>query len=75
MTIDKQGSWRLYWGSAPLPIGSEAVGVVARDSGVGALIRMSTGVYVQGNAGCLRSLPQRVVRQCVRGTEFVTLNS
>lgn len=49
---------RLYWGAMTLPQGSELIGTVTRETGeTGALIKLPTGIYVQGNAGALRSLP------------------
>jgi len=57
LTIKKSGNWKLYWGVMPLPAGAEAIGVVTHN-GTGALIRLTNGNYVQGNAGGIRSLPQ-----------------
>jgi hypothetical protein len=58
--VDKQGHWKLYWGNGPVPVDAEILGVVTRDeTDRGALIRMRTGIYVQGNAGSIRTLPQR----------------
>lgn len=52
----------LYWGPGPLPAGAEFCGTVTRDeTDTGALIRMATGIFVQGNAGAIRSLPQSEV--------------
>lgn len=49
----------IYWGASPIPPGSTAIGYVRRAPGDdGLLLRMATGIYVQGNAGSLRSLPQ-----------------
>lgn len=52
----------IYW-SGPLPGGAEFCGVVTRgDTGdTGALIRLATGIYMQGNEGAIRSLPQAEV--------------
>lgn len=62
MKITKTEQWRAYWGAMPLPERAKALGIIERDAGdVGALIEMPTGLLVQGNAGCLRSLPQRDV--------------
>jgi len=62
--------WRLYWGAGPLPEGSTAIGTVTREPGdAGALLRMATGIYVQGNAAVVRTLPQTdVVPGIVAGT-------
>lgn len=58
ITINTRGPWRLYW-TPPLINGAEALGTVTRDGyDIGALIRTKIGVYVQGNAGEYRSLPQ-----------------
>ena len=52
----------LLWGPGPLPQGAEVLGRVTRDDGAdGVLLRMPTGLYRQGAAGALRSLPQREV--------------
>lgn len=62
LAVDPNGAWRLYWGNAPIPAGSQIAGTVSRDVGdTGALIRTAAGIYVQGNAGALRSLDQRKV--------------
>lgn len=65
LTIKKYGNWKLYWGVMPLPTGAEACGVVSRETGTGALIRLANGNYVQGNAGGIRNLPQRDVEQAL----------
>jgi len=55
-------SWKLFWGNGPLPKGANALGVIRRGPwDKGALILMPTGIYVQGNAGSLRSLDQKKV--------------
>lgn len=56
LTIKKSGNWKLYWGVMPLPAGAEAIGIVTRETGTGALIRLANGNYVQGNAGGIRTL-------------------
>ena len=62
LKVTKNGNWRLYWGYSPLPANAEAIGVVQRDSlETGALIRLSTGIYVQGNATAIRTLDQSEV--------------
>lgn len=65
LTITKTGNWKLYWGVMPLPAGAEALGLVKRDTGTGALIRLANGNYVQGNAGGIRNLPQREVEEAL----------
>lgn len=61
MRIDTKGNWKLHW-TGPLPKGAKAIGTVRRDVGNdGALIEMPSGLYVQGNAGAIRNLPQRDV--------------
>lgn len=62
LSVDLTGNWRLY--SYTIPAGSRALGVVSRDGSVserGALVFTAAGVYVQCNAGVLRSLPQASV--------------
>lgn len=61
LTISKSGNWKIYWGVMLLPEGAEALGIVNRDTGTGALIRLANGNYVQGNAGGIRTLPQKDV--------------
>ena len=59
--IKTTAPWALYW-PGPLPAGATAHGTVTRnETDTGALIRLSTGIYVQGVAGAIRSLPQREV--------------
>lgn len=65
LAVTKTGNWKLYWGTMPLPAGAEALGLVKRDTGTGALIRLSNGNYVQGNAGGIRTLPQREVDEAL----------
>lgn len=58
ITINTRGPWKLYW-TSPLINGATALGTVTRDGyDTGALIRTAVDVYVQGNAGAYRSLPQ-----------------
>ena len=60
--IKTTAPWALYWGPGPLPSGATVLGTVTRaDGATGALLRLSSGIYCQGNAGALRSLPQREV--------------
>jgi len=65
LKVTKAGNWKLYWGEIPLPKDAEAIGVISRDSGTGALILLESGNYVQGNAGGLRTLDQREVRDAL----------
>lgn len=65
LTIKKSGNWKLYWGVMPLPAGAEALGIVSRETGTGALIRLANGNYVQGNAGGIKSLPQRETEEAL----------
>jgi len=66
ITVDETGNWRLYWGAMPLPRGARALGVVRRETfDVGALLMTAAGLYVQGNAGVIRGLPQRQVIELV----------
>lgn len=62
LKVAKTGKWKIYWGYTPLPAGAEAIGTVQRENlETGALIRLGTGVYVQGNANSIRTLPQSEV--------------
>jgi len=65
LTIKKSGNWKLYWGVMPLPKDAEALGIVTRETGTGALIRLANGNYVQGNAGGIRTLPQRETEEAL----------
>ncbi|NLH78491.1 MAG: hypothetical protein GX465_15780 [Acidobacteria bacterium] len=70
LTVTKSGNWKIYWGMMPLPEGAEALGVVRRDVGdSGALIKLASGNYVQGNAGSIRTLPQRDVTEALARSE------
>ena len=59
--IKTGGNWRSWWGNMPLPKGAEAVGTVQTENGQGALIRLESGQYVQGNAGAISNLPQNEI--------------
>lgn len=61
LVVDTNGNWRLYTNT--IPANSTPLGTVTRDeSDTGALVRMDkTGVYVQVNAGTIRSLDGRKV--------------
>lgn len=61
LVVDTNGNWRLYTNT--IPANSTALGTVTRDEGdTGALVRIEvTGVYVQVNAGAVRSLDGRKV--------------
>ncbi len=66
ITVSKNNSnWQLYWGAMPLPAGAEALGTVNNKNGTGALIRLASGQYVQGNSGGIRSLPQREIAEAL----------
>jgi hypothetical protein len=66
ITYSKNGKWKLYWGGMPLPAGSEALGTVTRDGyDTGALIRLASGQYVQGNAGSIRALDPAAVDNAI----------
>ena len=66
LTIKKSGNWKLYWGVMSLPVAAEALGIVTRETGTGALIRLANGNYVQGNAGSIRNLPKHEVEQALQ---------
>lgn len=61
ITVDTGGNWRIYTNA--IPANSTPLGTVTRDeSDTGALVRIeATGVYVQVNAGVIRSLDGRKV--------------
>jgi len=64
--IRNQHRGKMYWGADPFPAGSEFVGLVFRDEyDQGALVRLSSGEYVQGNAGSFRMLDQRQVAKAL----------
>ena len=66
LTFSKNGNWKHYWGAMPIPAGAEALGTVTRETGTGALIRLASGEYVQGNAGGIRNLPKHEVEQALQ---------
>ena len=48
----------LYWGAMPLPSGAVCLGL-RRDLGdMGAVLLLSSGAYIQGNAGAIRVLDE-----------------
>lgn len=65
LTVALGGVWRLY--SNTIPAGSRALGTITRDIGdTGALVQIeATGLYVQVNAGAVRTLPQSKVAAAV----------
>jgi hypothetical protein len=65
IAVDPAGAWRLY--SPVIPEGMSVIGTVTRDGvETGALCRVrATGLYVMLNAGVIRSLPQRSVREAL----------
>lgn len=62
LTVDPAGPWAIY--SRILPAGAAPHGTVSRAGGdTGALAMISaTGLYVQVNAGVVRTLDQRKIR-------------
>lgn len=66
LSVSKNGNWKMYWGEMRLPQGAESLGTVKTDDGkTGALIKLSSGVYVRGNAGGIVTLPQTDVMQAL----------
>lgn len=65
LTVALGGAWRLY--SNTIPAGSRALGTVTRDIGdTGALVQIeATGIYVQVNAGAVRTLPRAKVAAAI----------
>ena len=61
MIITQSANWKMYWGAMPLPAGAKCRGLVSDGSRKGALLLLANGTYVQGNAGGIRTLPQREV--------------
>lgn len=63
-TIDPHGHHGLY--TTTTPPGSTVLGTITRSAGdTGALVHLRTGTYVQVNAGAVRTLDQRAVRQAL----------
>lgn len=58
LSVDLSASWKIYTNT--IPQGARALGTVTRGIGdTGALVFIeATGLYVQANAGAIRSLPQ-----------------
>lgn len=70
LKVTKTGNWQIYWGFTPLPAGAQAIGTVQRETlETGALIQLSTGIYVQGNATAIRTLDQRQVAEALARSE------
>lgn len=65
LTVALGGAWRLY--SNTIPAGGRALGTITRDIGdTGALVQIeATGLYVQVNAGAVRTLPQVKVASAI----------
>lgn len=66
LTVALGDKWQLY--THTLPPNSQALGTVTREGDdTGALVRIeATGIYVQANAGAIRSLPQAKVVAALR---------
>ncbi len=71
LTVDLDGAWRLY--STIAPPGSTPLGIVRRENGEsGVLARIEqTGIYVQINAGVIRTLDQRKVISAIKSASGV----
>ena len=66
INIDTTGNWKLYWGAITLPVGAEAIGIIQRKPGdAGALLLLTSGNYVQGNAGSISNLDQSTVKKAL----------
>lgn len=65
ITVDIDGRWGLYTNT--IPTGSLALGTITRDIGdTGALVQIkATGVYVQVNAGVVRTIPQAKIKAAI----------
>lgn len=70
-------AWQNFWGVGPLPQGSEVFGLITRDDEVipGVLLRLANGIYVQGNAGSIRSLDQREVNGLLAASALGSIKS
>jgi len=67
LTIDPAGAWRLCTNT--LPADCTPLGTITRNgTDTGALVLMSkTGIYVQVNAGIIKTLPQAKVAAVMDG--------
>lgn len=65
ITVNLDGNWQLYTNT--IPADSTPIGVITRgDSDTGALVKInSTGLYVQVNAGAIRSVDGRKVSAAI----------
>ncbi len=52
---------RAYWGASPLPKGATLLGGFSDSRRAGALIKLSSGHLVCGNAGTISNVPQRAL--------------
>ena len=60
LTVNIDGKWRLYTNT--IPSDAEALGTVTQGEGdTGALVKLTSGLYVQINAGTMRNLDGRKV--------------
>lgn len=76
LKVTKSGKWQLYWGQTPLPANAEALGTVQRETlETGALIRLENGIYVQGNAGSIRTLHQGDVKRSLSAVDLGSMTS
>lgn len=64
LTINQAANWRLY--TNVLPAGCRPLGTVTKGCDTGALALVeATGLYVQVNAGTVRMLDQRKVKEAL----------
>lgn len=63
MKIRTTANGMIYWGTSPLPAGATCLGTVDSGGKVGALIKMSNGLYNLGKRGKLESLPKEAVEK------------
>jgi len=76
ISISTKAAWRPHWGPAPLPNGARAWGTVTvAGYDTGALVETRAGVYVQGNAGKYRALPQREIYLALRQAQIARVKS
>jgi len=67
LTVDIGGKWKLYTNF--IPASSIPIGVVHRgDFGSGALVKLSSGFYVQINAGVISMICQRKIAAAIEKT-------
>ncbi len=60
---------RMFWGVGELPSEGEIIGTIKIDGSAGALVKCK-GHYYQGNAHCLKALPEDISAEIIAREKF-----